>query len=1358
MHTINLSGREVAEASLTRRLKLAEEASIKIDVIDLVDEEEDQAKRSHQPLHRPPEVRRSDDNVVVNDDDDDEEEQIGRDCRVDINSAITPRLSPFVNIDLSSNANGEVLFRNGSLSGERRTYSRRPIHASPDSTSSSSERARGRLDHQFKPTPSSTHSKASAGSCIIFNRSYVKTPTSSSTPSGISPTRYSVFDRAPMTALTDRRMQLTRNAFQRAGGRPSMLSGSSDTSTSIHGSPIVDITGRRDSESPLPRVSLLRRSYHKSSGESAASSTHHPVVTTIDLDSDCSPVRSNNHQTATADEVEDGSTSSEGVTVSNLPRQHPLIRDECMEVAEDAPEVEFVGIDIESTRADKKVHDPIVESQPNDSQTEGDEPDQQDDEGSSMENSYGDVSSSGCVKFSSTRHSMGRQGVTEASRSNSMNEFELKLQEINEWVKPMTHRDRVEHWRVTEEDLRHSIPTKAKIETTSYAGTKRAFYDTVHISSEDDSSDDSPIEGISSSMTGTMLASKKRRTADAMEASTSGQLRTDVMNGLATDRAACAGTSATTTLSLDDGEDSDFRNGQLNPEIDKPQTGTSMLLIRRTYHKLSSGYSLCKRCNKCSPTEPNDGVPVQGIETYCDCRRAIETINKGPNVAPYAQLLCRDRGLDSFLNYLRISPLHRTNQLAGAPVPPPNCDDVKTIGVVLAPGSKVELDVQSITKSTQGIDGTAKSKLNTQRRANQGKRRVVKSKKKVTAKSKSHPGTIASSAIRGVRRLVLSSSLRSGKVIRYRTTFPSLRQPPKQGKACTSRITAVMAANSSCRTPTHDEGTTEPKPISRDSEPGDASDVPSQQHLDSPVHIPPMTSSSSSSSSMTRKPKPKSLHRTAATASLRCSVDSAVSSSTSAEMHEGKRSKECQTVESALALEAMAEVECPADPPPKPVNEGIPCRNPLNRSDGEVLHVFLIDEKLIVVQTGLVSFWRYSRLSALLGVRQEWERVAQVSRWLRDTELDTENAHRIGYNNCHPFYLEPRARNLAEDESRTCPLASIYINAYFLITKIHMLNPATPSGDEGEQNITETNDDEDGRGSSEDHGGVREEDVARVKSYQLDTVKSTLEDVLFLPIPNSRYFIVCWYEHVREMESKTGLCKYSLTPDLETLASIREFPSVRQKLNSLRCLPNSRLLGLGESTVHLWCYETGHLLWTIDLKLSLGTIVGSFVHRETVESTLFLFQIQPVVNESNRKLMKVIAVNLFKKAWYVAHSYEIALSSMRITGESQLAEPTQEGNQRHCVTFQSGELLLVSLNTPSFCWTNHRRLAKDLLHAEEYSVRVCSRLRSNTGDVYRPKERIQNAGYWHGGRDLLLLGDQCLTIKSIDEYMAESAR
>uniref|UniRef100_A0A2M3Z3D5 Uncharacterized protein n=1 Tax=Anopheles braziliensis TaxID=58242 RepID=A0A2M3Z3D5_9DIPT len=1339
MHTINLSGREAAEASLTRRLKVAEEASIKIDVIDLVGDEEEQTKRPQPPTsHRPPEVRRSDSS------------------RVEINpAATTPRLLPFHGV-LSSSDNGEVLFRNGSLSGDRRTYSRRPIHASPDSTSSS---PRGRSDHHpFRPSPSSTHSKASPGSCIIFNRSYVKTPTGISTTSGISSTRYSVFDRAPMT-VTDRSTQPTRNAFQRAGSRPPMLRGdASDTSTSIHDSPTIDITGHRGSESPLPRVSLLRRSYHKSSGESATSSNHHPVVATIDLDSDCSPVRSSNHETTTAEEVEDSSSSSESPTVSTLPRQPPSAHDEKMEVAEDPAEVELVRVvDLESTtaRSEKQVQDAIVA----DPQTAEDEPDKQDDdEGSSMENSYGDVSSSGCVKYSSTRHSMGRQGVTEASRSTSMNEFELKLQEINEFVKPMTHRDRVEHWRVTEEDLRHSIPTKAKIETTSCSGTKRTFYDTVHISSEDDSSDDSPIEGIppSTTMGGSMLASKKRRTADAMEASTSTQLRSGVLNGLATDHTACAGTTATTTLSLDDGEDSDFRNGQLNPEIDKPQPVNSMLLIRRAYHKLPSRNGrLCKSCDKCSPSEPSCGVPVPGIQTYCDCHRAIEPPNKIPNVTPYAQLLCRDRGLDSFLNYLRISPLHRTNQLATAPPPPPqpSSDDVKATGVVLTP-------VQGVTKSTHGIERTTKSNLSAQRKAKKEKRRVIKSKKKVTAKSKSHPGTIASSAIRGVRRLVLSSSLRSGKVIRYRTTFPSLRQPTRQGK-CTSRIAAAMSNNQATA---HDESNiTESKPVPRvDHEPCDASDAASlpapPQQLDSPVHSPPMTSSSSSSASMTRKPKPKSLHRTAAAASLRCSVDSAVSSSTSAEMHEGKRSKECQTDESALTLETtVADVECPVDPPPKPVNEGIPCRNPLNRNDGEVLHVFLLDEKLIVVQTGLVSFWRYSRLSALLGVRQEWERVAHVSRWLRDTELDTENAHRIGYNNCHPFYLEPRARNLTEDESRTCPLASIYVNAYFLITKIHMLAPTAMSGDEGEQDNVQTSVD-DGSGSPEDKETVHEEDVARVKSYQLDTVKSTLEDVLFLPIPNSRYFIVCWYEHVREMESKTGLCKYSLTPDLETLASIREFPSVRAKLSSLRCLPNSRLLGLGESTVHLWCYETGHLLWTIDLKLSLGTIVGSFVHREMVESTLFLFQLQPVVNESNRKLMKVIAVNLYKKAWYVAHSYEIALSSMRITGETQLAEPTQEGNQRHCVTFQSGELLLVSLNTPSFCWTNHKRLAKDLLHAEECSVLVCSRLRSNTGDIYRPKERIQNAGYWHGGRDLLFLGDQCLTIKSIDEYMAESAR
>lgn len=48
-----------------------------------------------------------------------------------------------------------------------------------------------------------------------------------------------------------------------------------------------------------------------------------------------------------------------------------------------------------------------------------------------------------------------------------------------------------------------------------------------------------------------------------------------------------------------------------------------------------------------------------------------------------------------------------------------------------------------------------------------------------------------------------------------------------------------------------------------------------------------------------------------------------------------------------------------------------------------------------------------------------------------DIPVDPTNFSRLGFNEDEVFYLEPRARNLDEDEARLCPLASIYVNCYF---------------------------------------------------------------------------------------------------------------------------------------------------------------------------------------------------------------------------------------------------------------------------------------------------------------------------------------
>uniref|UniRef100_A0A182LWM8 Sodium-coupled monocarboxylate transporter 1 n=1 Tax=Anopheles culicifacies TaxID=139723 RepID=A0A182LWM8_9DIPT len=944
-------------------------------------------------------------------------------------------------------------------------------------------------------------------------------------------------------------------------------------------------------------------------------------------------------------------------------------------------------------------------------------------EASSMANSYGDEDSSGWSKHFSTQHSLAhrRHASTDDGQPTALSEFDLMLQKINQSVPPMSHLDRIDQWRVTAEDLLHSIPTKAQIETSStWSCAKRPYYyDAADGSSDEDSDtlDDtaggSAAPGDPCTSTGLQRSVKKRRPIDD-GGEPSGSSNTGIAYPMA----------ATLQLENGDGENDakglDFRKSQVNPEIDKPTkvngapSESIRILTRKNYYKLPTRY-------RAGMESERDGEQMEESDHTDTNMSCADRRYKANN--PYAYLLSRDEEeREKFLQYLRISPVFRTD------------------GQQVATGTRTREQVEKSnglngagviepSASVHPINGISSSKPKTKPRP-----KVKQNKRKPTSKHRTHPSIIASSGLRGVRRLVLSSSLRSGKVIRYRNSRTNERPLVKpRRRPETKTIPTAPSVEKK-----HPEPEVSPGKDLEQSE-KNVPDTETDQQV--AASLP----STSTSTLMGKKGK-------STTQRHRCSVDSAVSSSTSAEMHEqqqlSNRSKECQTIESIPPEQAPAPVAI--------VNEGKRMRNPLNRADGEVLHLFLLDEQLVVVQKELVSFWRYSRLSLFLGVKQEWQRRAQIRRWNHDTEVDMQNARRIVLNKQDPIYLEPRARNLSEDKSRICPLASIYVNAYFLdtvavakVTKVSDGNVPIAAGDD----------------TVDENAAEEFDEIVRLKSFQLDTVKSSLDDIRFIPLPNTRDFLICWHEHLSQLESRTGLCKYSLTPDIQTLACIRDFMPVKQKLSTIKCINDKKLVGMGHTTIHIWCYESGFILHTVDLKLELGINICCFLHiEENNDNTLLMLQMQqsddPATSFS-RRLVKVIALNLYKATWYIAHSYEIALASKSITSESQQwALDEIYGCHRQCVTFDSGELLMVSLNDPTVCWTNHQRLQKDLQRAENGSLHIYSRLRSNDGgcDLYRPRERILNAGHWNGGRDLVFLSDQFLTVKTIDEYMVEEAR
>ncbi|XP_055597729.1 uncharacterized protein LOC129747503 [Uranotaenia lowii] len=416
-------------------------------------------------------------------------------------------------------------------------------------------------------------------------------------------------------------------------------------------------------------------------------------------------------------------------------------------------------------------------------------------------------------------------------------------------------------------------------------------------------------------------------------------------------------------------------------------------------------------------------------------------------------------------------------------------------------------------------------------------------------------------------------------------------------------------------------------------------------------------------------------------ASSRESVDSAVSSSTSAD-----HKKQIEKSPAAPDLWTL--------------------KNPLDRTEGEVLMIYCVADQLIVVQQHLISFWSYSKLTALLGLQQELQPVGQIKRAQTDSEVESANWNRLGFNESKPFYMEPRARILDEDKSRTCPLVSMYVNCYF------------------PKNV------------DSDSNGVP---CIRMKSLQLDTVQSEIIDVRFVPLGYSRYFVLCWHEQTSETDFRTGLCKYSLTPDLETLASIRSFPCVSHRISKLRYMNGNRLIGLGGTKLAIWNCDNGDLTFSVDLKTEISLPLATFIHTENGENALFLIHLSSSTGKTMfNKQIKTIAINMNKCSWHTVHCIEVALESEKISCESTANSETN-GTGWQCVVFQSGELLAVSLDDLTCYFTNQK-----LLQAPNG--------RRVTRDIAATREKLFLDPVATRGHRLVLVGDKFIKLKTIEEY------
>ncbi|KAH8334185.1 hypothetical protein KR059_007405 [Drosophila kikkawai] len=268
--------------------------------------------------------------------------------------------------------------------------------------------------------------------------------------------------------------------------------------------------------------------------------------------------------------------------------------------------------------------------------------------------------------------------------------------------------------------------------------------------------------------------------------------------------------------------------------------------------------------------------------------------------------------------------------------------------------------------------------------------------------------------------------------------------------------------------------------------------------------------------------------------------------------------------------------------------------NPLSQKYGRVLYMYYELDQLIVLQETCITFWKYSKVLSVLhqltktaspvrkspapqqqeeelDVRPRWVYLGRLRRNTNDNEIFAPYGSRICVHNSTPVYLEMQSRAL-DHHKREVKLTSLHVNVYYFC----------------------------------------EEDLRpRMHSVHLDTVNCEGSHVIYTSIAESRYFVMAWQQELVMGRPRSGICKYSLTPTLDTLASIREFKQLRHELRHIECLSEDRLIGYGQTRVTVWDHRSGDTLMNYDLGRPLGRSLAA-MHYPSLDldqsSMLILFQ------------------------------------------------------------------------------------------------------------------------------------------------------
>ncbi|EDW03168.1 uncharacterized protein LOC6562849 [Drosophila grimshawi] len=350
-------------------------------------------------------------------------------------------------------------------------------------------------------------------------------------------------------------------------------------------------------------------------------------------------------------------------------------------------------------------------------------------------------------------------------------------------------------------------------------------------------------------------------------------------------------------------------------------------------------------------------------------------------------------------------------------------------------------------------------------------------------------------------------------------------------------------------------------------------------------------------------------------------------------------------------------------------------RNPLAGKNGKVLYMYYELDQLIVLQEKFISFWKYSNLFGVL--RKETPEASRAAatqhnaynifntpnpnqntrktstdsdksdgidapRWIylggtrrvtNDVEVPTPHSNRLCTHNATPVYIEMRS-HLLEQLKRESKLLSLYVNVYYY---------------------------------------CEEELRPKMHSVHLDAVNCDWNEVIYTSIRDSRYFVMAHQQEMVLGKPRTGMCKYSLTPTLDTLASIREFKPMRHVLRHIECLTEDRLIGYGQTRITIWDHRSGDMLMNYDFGFELGHNLGA-MHFPSfdMEQSSMLVLYQHIKEPNNWPELRIIACEL-------SH----ATPSHRLLHVHHLPSP-----QFDCqlMTFNTGDHLILIAPTDDEVW------------------------------------------------------------------------